>query len=191
MSPRERLVRYYITDRSQIGGSIAALMETIARNLTAGVEMIQLRERDLPARELLALTQAVLRLSNPGGTKVLVNDRSDVAMVAGAAGVHLRGGSVEAARIRAIAPADLVIGVSCHTVEEVARAEGEGASFAVLAPIYTTVGKGPPLGLGPLAEAARSVRIPVLALGGVTAARTQECLDAGAAGIAGISLFQR
>ena len=189
MSPFEGMLRYYITDRSQIGGT-QALLDAIARNLRAGVEMIQLRERDLSARELFALTQAVLRLPNPRGTKLLVNDRTDVAIAAGAAGVHLRGGSIEAGRIRTIVPGDFAIGVSCHTVEEVAVAESEGVDFVVLAPIYVTPGKGAPLGLGPLEEAARRVRIPVLALGGVTAERARECRNAGAAGIAGISVFQ-
>jgi thiamine-phosphate pyrophosphorylase len=122
---------------------------------------------------------------------VLLNDRTDVALACGAAGVHLRGNSVSPARIRSIAPPGFMIGVSCHSVDEVRRADDEGASFAVLAPIFATPGKGPALGIGPLREAARVARIPVLALGGITEARVQECMAAGAAGIAGISLFQR
>jgi thiamine-phosphate pyrophosphorylase len=184
------VIRYYITDRQQIPGP-ATLIECIARHLAAGMEMIQLRERDLSTRELQALAEAVLRLPNPHGTRILINDRTDVAISTGAAGVHLRGNSVSPARIRAITDADLLIGVSCHTADEVRRAAGEGASFAVLAPIFPTPGKGPALGLGTLAEAASAVRIPVLALGGVTAERVQACTDAGAAGIAAISLFQR
>jgi thiamine-phosphate pyrophosphorylase len=190
MSPPEKFLRYYITDRGQLG-SMQALIGTIARNLTAGVEWIQLRERELAARDLFALTQAVLQLPNPHGTKILVNDRTDVALAAGAAGVHLRGHSIAASRIRAMAPADFLIGVSCHSVDDVAWAESEGASFAVIAPVYETLGKGPAVGLEMLAAAARSVRIPVLALGGVNESRIAECLQAGAAGIAGISLFQR
>ena len=183
------MIRYYITDRSQLDGP-AALIRNIARQLVAGVEMIQLRERDLPARELQSLAQAVLHLPNPHSTRILINDRTDVALAAGAAGVHLRGNSLAPSHIRLIAPAEFLIGVSCHTVEDVRRAAAEGAGFAVLAPIYATPGKGPALGLGPLAEAARAVAIPVLALGGITGSRIRECLDAGAAGIAAISLFQ-
>jgi thiamine-phosphate pyrophosphorylase len=183
------MIRYYITDRSQLV-SPSALFENIARQLALGLEMIQLRERDLSAHDLMALAGSVLRLPNPHGTRILINDRIDVALASGAAGVHLRGNSVAPSRLRTIVPADFVIGVSCHSVEEVRRAEDDGASFAVLAPIYPTPGKGPALGLGPLEAAARTVRIPVLALGGVTTARVQECLAAGAAGIAGISLFQ-
>jgi thiamine-phosphate pyrophosphorylase len=184
------MIRYYITDRGPLG-STSALLANIADQLAAGIEMIQLRERDLSARELLALAEAVLRLPNPNGTKVLINDRADVALACGAAGVHLRGNSVAPWRIRAIAPERFLIGVSCHSVDDVRRAEDEGASFAVLAPIFETPGKGAPLGTGPLAEAVRAVGIPVLALGGITKERAQQCMDAGAAGIAGISIFQR
>jgi thiamine-phosphate pyrophosphorylase len=184
------IIRYYITDRRQLTGS-ESLLDCIARQLTVGVEMIQLRERDLTARELYALTQSVLAIPNPHGTRILVNDRADVALGAGAAGVHLRGKAVAPAAIRAIAPAGFLIGVSCHSVDEVQRAAGEGASFAVFAPIFATPGKGPAAGLDRLREAAASVTIPVLALGGVTDVRIRECLKTGAAGIAGISLFQR
>ena len=183
------MLRYYITDRGRLSGP-DTLLDHIARQLAAGIEMLQIRERDLPARELYALAQSVLRLPNPQGARILINDRADVALSTGAAGVHLRGHSVAPSRIRDMAPPDFLIGVSCHSVAEVQRAAGEGASFAVLAPIYDTPGKGPALGLAPLAEAARAVRIPVLALGGVNRARIAECLAAGAAGIAGISLFQ-
>jgi thiamine-phosphate pyrophosphorylase len=184
------MTRYYITDRVALG-SVAALIQNISDQLAQGIDMIQLRERDLSARELFNLAEAVLRLPNPRGARVLVNDRTDVALACGAAGVHLRGSSVSPARIRAITPHGFLIGVSCHSVDDVRRADAEGASFAVLAPIFATPGKGPALGTGPLAEAARTVRIPVLALGGITEARIQECMTAGAAGIAAISLFQR
>ena len=184
------MLRYYITDRAQLG-SLDALLANVGRQMAAGIEMIQLRERDLSARDLLALTEAILRLPNRSGTRVLVNDRTDIALAAGASGVHLRGNSIPPNRIRAIAPPDFLIGISCHSVDEVRRAEAEGASFAVLAPVYDTPGKGPALGLGPLEEAVQAVRIPVLALGGVTLGRIAECQGVGAAGIAGISLFQR
>jgi thiamine-phosphate pyrophosphorylase len=183
------MIRYYITDRAQLG-SVEALLENIAKQLARGIEIIQLRERDLSARDLLSLAETVLRIPNPGGTRLLINDRIDVALACGAAGVHLRGNAVAPRRIRKMTPGDFLIGVSCHSVEDVRRAEDEGASFAVLAPIFATPGKGPALGIGPLAEAARAVKIPVLALGGMTHERVKECMDAGAGGIAGISLFQ-
>jgi thiamine-phosphate pyrophosphorylase len=183
------VIRYYITDRSQLADP-GALAACIARNLASGVEMIQIRERDLSGHALHALVEQVLRLPNPHGARILVNDRADIALATGAAGVHLRGNAAAPSRIRAIAPEGFLIGVSCHSVEDVRRAAGEGADFAVLAPVYATPGKGPALGLEPLAAVVRSVRIPVLALGGVTSGRIKECLDAGAAGVAGISLFQ-
>lgn len=166
------------------------MLENIARRLADGVEMVQLRERDLSARELHDLAGSVMRLANPHGTRILINDRLDVALSVGAHGVHLRGHSVTPSEIRRIAPDGFQIGVSCHSQEEVRRAAVEGASFAVLAPIYPTKGKGPALGLGALRKATQSVRIPVLALGGITAERMAECQEAGAAGIAGISMFQ-
>ncbi len=153
--------------------------------------MIQLRERDLPARELLSLAECVLQIENPHGSKLLINDRIDVALASGAAGVHLRGNSIAPSRIYAITSPGFVIGVSCHSVDEVRRAADEGATFAVLAPVYETPGKGPAVGLAMLQEAAHAVHIPVLALGRITVQRVPECLEAGAAGIAGISLFQR
>ena len=184
------MIRYYITDRRQLTAH-ESLLDCIARQLTMGIEMIQLRERDLDAHELYALAQAVMALPNPHGTRFLINDRADVALASGAAGVHLRGHGPAPSTIRAITPPGFLIGVSCHSVDEVRRSADEGASFSVLAPIYPTPGKGPALGLDCLRNAASAVAIPVLALGGITAQRIPECLATGAAGIAGISLFQR
>jgi thiamine-phosphate pyrophosphorylase len=175
------MIRCYITDHSQL--------DAIAMQLMRGIELIQIRERHLTARDLQTLAGEVLRLPNPHGTRILINDRADVALATGASGVHLRGHSVAPSSIRAIAPAAFLVSVSCHSVEDVRRAADEGADIALLAPVYATPGKGQPLGLGPLNEAARAVRIPVLALGGITEQRIPECMEAGAAGVAGISMF--
>jgi thiamine-phosphate pyrophosphorylase len=183
------VIRYYITDGQALGDR-RSLLDNIARKLAAGIEMIQLRERHLSARELYDLTRSVLQLPNPNGTLILVNDRVDVAVGAGAHGVHLRSHAISPVLVRRIVPEVFQIGVSCHDVDDVRRAADEGASFAVLAPIYPTPGKGPALGLEPLRKAVESASIPVLALGGITAARIEECRQAGAAGIAGISMFQ-
>jgi thiamine-phosphate pyrophosphorylase len=182
------VIRYYITDRSTIGG-VGPLLETIRRN-AAAVDWVQIREKDLTARELLDLARRAIA----AGARVLVNDRVDVALACGAHGAHLPAHAIAPRVLRAITPQGFLIGVSCHSVEEVRRAETEGADFVVCGPVFATPSKaayGPPLGLERFGEAARSVRIPVLALGGVTEANAADCLRAGAAGIAGVRLFQK
>jgi thiamine-phosphate pyrophosphorylase len=186
------MIRCYVTDRCSIRGE-KRLIDAIARNIAAGVDWIQIREKDLSARELLHLVQCALALPNPGGTKILVNTRVDVALAAGAAGVHLSAGSIAPRTWRAITPPQFLIGVSCHTIEEVRAAETDGADYAVFGPVFTPLSKASdlaPRGLGALSKAAGAVKIPVLALGGVTRDRIAACLGAGASGIAGISLFQ-
>ena len=186
------MLRYYITDRRAIGG-IEALLRNIAHHLAAGIEMIQIREKDLHARDVYILTREVMRMPNPHNSRILVNSRIDIALSCGANGVHLPAGSPAPSRIRHIVPTDFLIGVSCHSVEEVERAEQGGADFAVFGPVFHTGSKaqfGEPQGLGRLHEACHSVQIPVLALGGIRESNIGPCLKAGASGIAAISMFQ-
>jgi thiamine-phosphate pyrophosphorylase len=181
------MLRYYITDRKALGGE-EALVRNIERQ--AGlVDMIQVREKDLSGRALAALVRDVLRV-RAGNAKVLVNDRADIALACGADGVHLRVGAYPPYLIRQIAPLGFLIGVSCHTAQEVKRAEQEAADFVVLGPVYKSPGKGYPLGLEAFRQACASVRIPVLALGGVSESQWPEVEQAGAAGFAAIRAFQ-
>lgn len=180
--------RYYITDRPAAGG-FDALMAYIARAMDQGVDLIQIREKDLCARELLALTRRALTLPNRRGSKVLVNSRLDIALAAGADGVHLPAGSPAPCDLRPITPAGFLFGVSTHDLAELQAAEREGADFAVFGPVFAE--KPRALGIEVLRAATAAVSLPIFALGGVNASNAALCIAAGAAGVAGISMFQR
>jgi thiamine-phosphate pyrophosphorylase len=159
-----------------------------ARAAGDGVETIQIRAKELSARELSGLVRAVLQVASK--SRILVNTRTDVALACGAHGVHLPAGSMSPATIRRIAPAGFLIGVSCHSQEELQAAEREDADFAVYGPVFPSATKTLlPIGIDAFREAVGSVRLPVYALGGVTAGNAWQCIEAGAAGVAGISLF--
>ena len=182
------MIRCYITNsQTWLAGS---LLDAIERNLAAGVTWIQIREKDLSARALFELVEAASKLPNPHGSKIIVNTRADVAIAAGAAGVHLPSGSPAARFWRR---PGFLVGVSCHSVDDVRNAEAEGADYAVFGPVFpprSKTARTEPRGLEGLRRATADVRIPVLALGGVTRENSDACISAGAAGIAGISLYQ-
>ena len=198
---------HYITDRSAFPGDESSrrrrLLEKIREAASAGVDFIQLREKDLSARELEALARealAVVRAASQLNTALLVNSRTDVALAVQAEGVHLRSDDINpqdaralwtsaaCAPARPLSPRAPLIGVSCHSPEEVAKAAVNGATFAVFAPVFEKK-DAPPTGLNLLKEACQA-NIPVLALGGINLSNAQSCLAAGAAGIAAIRLFQ-
>ena len=182
------MLRYYITDRRARGWSIEELLACIARNIDARVDYVQIREKDLPARDLLDLSARAAEIADGNSTKILVNDRADIALAAGAHGVHQRSNSIPPDRLRSILPRPFLIGVSCHSIQDVQQAQS--ADLIVFGPVFESPGKGPPTGLDALARAAAVSRVPVLALGGVNQQNAQACVEAGAAGIAAIRLFQ-
>lgn len=177
--------RYYITDRKAAGG-FRGLIEIIRDQLHLGVDLIQIREKDLLARELFEFTLAVLEVrdrelkNRRAQTKILVNSRSDIAVATGADGVHL-----PAAAPRETLPG-LIVGRSCHTLLEVEHAH---ADFVTYGPVFESPGKGPAVGLDALKAVCRTGK-PVYALGGVDWDNAEACMRVGATGIAGIRLFQ-
>jgi len=184
----------YITDRRQLRS--VSVADVIREAIRAGVDLVQIREKDLATRELVALVEEALSVAREpgrGGTLVVVNDRVDVALAAAADGAHLGVHSLPVQVVRRFVPHAFVIGVSCHSLAEAMAAESGGADYLVLGPVFETpskLGYGPPLGLAKLREVASRIKIPVLALGGITVDRIRPCLEAGASGIAGIRIFQ-
>jgi len=165
----------------------------VSTAVAAGIQLIQIREKKLPARFLFELTASAVAIARGSSTRILVNDRADVAAGAGAHGVHLTTRSLEPALIRKTFGAKFLIGASTHSLEEAREAQKGGANFAVFGPIFPTLtkeGYGAPLGVDRLAEAVREMTpFPLIALGGISHSNAWECLRAGASGIAGISLF--
>jgi thiamine-phosphate pyrophosphorylase len=188
----------YVTAREALGAdSTEKLLAKISSAAAAGVDWVQIRERDMQARELLTLTKSAIAAAGKTA-RVLVNERLDVALAAGAAGVHLRENSVPVSNLvrwlrQRTAPTDFLAGVSCHSVDQARQADAAGASYVFFGPVFETPAKkkfGPPQGIARLADVCGSVRIPVIAIGGVNDANASDCLQAGASGIAAIRMFQ-
>ncbi|MGH9445406.1 MAG: thiamine phosphate synthase [Terriglobia bacterium] len=181
----------YITDR---GGLPDGRLPLVLRQaIDAGIDIIQIREKDLATRPLMTLATAAVVQARDAKTQIVINDRLDVALTSKAAGIHLGRQSMPARRVREIAPENFLAGVSCHSLQEVRQAEMDGATYILLGPVFETPSKrsyGPPLSLRVLEQAASATAIPVYALGGITRERVLHCLNAGARGIAGIRIFQ-
>jgi thiamine-phosphate pyrophosphorylase len=212
------LILYYITDRKQFSGNpgeqCRRMLAKVDEAARAGVDAIQLREKDLPTRDLERLAREALEIvvaarRKGSRTRFLINSHADVAIACGADGVHLTSTDISAGEMRALwmrsqPQRPPVICVSCHSAADVRMSESQGADFAVLAPIFGKKETGREgIGLAALAEACgrlrspehtesapKPQRFPVLALGGVTLENARACLEAGAAGVAGIRLFQ-
>jgi thiamine-phosphate pyrophosphorylase len=187
------LVEHCVTDRRRFGLSIDALVDRVAIAARRGVDVIQVRERDLPDRELLSLVRRIVDASGGTAARVIVNDRADIAIAAGAAGVHLRADSVPARRVRAIVPAGFLVGRSVHTLAEAdAAIAGGGCDYLLFGTVYPSMGKPdghPVAGLARLEEVCRRSPLPVVAIGGVDRSRVAAIRAAGAAGFAAIGLF--
>lgn len=175
------MIRCYVTDRRQ-----GDLLHHVNAAIRDGVNLIQVREKDLNAGDLYALVCRVRDAAAGTATKVLVNDRLDIAIAAKIDGVHLPGNGLPTERVR---PLVGLLGRSTHTVEEATHAERSGADFVIFGPVFDTPGKIP-VGVNALRAVTAAVRMPVLAIGGITLENTPHVLAAGAAGIAGIRLFQ-
>jgi len=203
----------YVTDRRTLPGvapetSLAALAQKIQQVASAGVDWVQIREKDLTARDLAALTREVLRStakstsSKAGAVRILVNDRLDVALAEGAGGVHLGEKSLpvqEAKRLWCLSAlpgspaADFLFGVSCHSLEAARDAARSGADYIFFGPVFATPSKatfGAPQGLERLKQVCSAVTVPVIAIGGITLENASSCMQAGAAGLAAIRLLQ-
>jgi thiamine-phosphate diphosphorylase len=202
--PRGEPIICLVTDRHQLPAASGesegaqpsrnvedALVELVSAAVAAGVTMIHVRERDLDDRRLLGLTRRVVTAAGPHAL-VVVNDRVDVALAAGAGGVHLRGDSVPADRLSAVVPNGFVIGRSVHGVDEARAAAASGVHYLVMGTVFRSASKDPrtPIaGVGGLEAVARAVQIPVVAIGGITLANVHAVADAGAAGVAAIGAF--
>jgi len=201
LPPIRKPLLCYVTNRGALRVSARApeklLLAKIEQAAKAGVDWIQLREKDLSGKQLVELVSEAVRITS-GASAILINDRLDVACAAEAAGVHLGEQSLpvkEAKRLAAerVAEKSFLVGASVHSLETAQQAEQAGASYVIFGPVFATPSKasfGEPQGLERLREVCRKLQIPVLAIGGIVLEDAQDCLDAGAGGIAAIRLFQ-
>jgi thiamine-phosphate pyrophosphorylase len=190
-----------VTDRLSLARAIdpgadptVLLLEQVSAAAEAGIDLVHVRERNLDAAALARLVRECVARTAGTPTKVVVNDRVDIAMVAGASGVHLRSDSMGADRVRAVAPGGFLLGRSVHSADDARSVADAGqVDYLVIGTVFPTPSKAgghAVIGLSELERAARSSRVPVLAIGGVTAGTLPDVARAGAAGVAAIRLFQ-
>lgn len=192
--PTEKPLIYLITEGAatiqNFREKSIEILKLIEKAVEAKISLIQIREKQLSAKLLFELAREAAKITKDSETKLLVNERADIALAAKADGVHLPANSLSAEIIRANFPASFIIGVSAHTVAEVEKAKSEGADFATFSPIFPTVSKakyGAPQGIAKLREVVETVgEFPVIALGGINANNFAEAFRAGAKGIAAI-----
>jgi len=180
---------YLITDRKLFADS-GEMFTAVEEALKAGVKAVQLREKDLPTRELLDMAYGMRELTARYNARLFINDRADIALCVGADGVHLGQSSMTAYAVRKVVGDKFMIGVSTHNLEEALTAEKEGADFITFGPIYPTPSKlkyGKPVGVESLKKIAERVVIPVFGIGGIKPDNAKEVVNAGAYGVALIS----
>jgi thiamine-phosphate pyrophosphorylase len=214
LQPERKPILCYVTERRALEKALApptgdpipkdnrtdlahALLETIRKAASAGINWIQIREKDLETRALAELASGAVAATRETGTRILINDRLDVALALGAAGVHLGEASLPVKTLaewrRSAGRTEFLIGVSCHSVEAARSADDVGADYILFGPVFATPSKagfGAPQGIERLRYVCHAVRIPVLAIGGVTVENAPSCFAVGAAGVAAIRLFQ-
>ena len=181
-----------ITDRRRFAGGEDALVQRIAAAAKAGVHLVQVRERDMDARDLSRLVARCVAAVHNTRTRILVNDRLDVALTAGAHGVHLRGDSILASRARSLAPIGFLIGRSVHTVAEAVTAHADGGvDYLLFGAVFPTTSKPgqPPAGVKALADVVQATPVPVLAVGGISSDTAPQLERTGCAGYAAIGWF--
>jgi thiamine-phosphate pyrophosphorylase len=213
LSRRNSPLLCYVTDRRALriadhAESLAALTQQIEKIAAAGVEWVQIREKDLPAKEIASLARQALDIAaklparRSAALRVVVNDRLDVAIAARVSGVHLGERSlpvaeakrlIESAVRQQVVDRSFLIGASCHSIETAQAAQRDGAHYIFFGPIFATPSKaafGAAQGITRLAEVCQAVAIPVIAIGGITTDNANSCMQVGAAGLAAIRLFQ-
>lgn len=188
---------YLITNRNQLPAKISGpdyspIIDFIASAASAGIDLIQIREKDLPARDIYLIAKSAAEAVKDTPCRILINDRADIAAAIPGVGVHLTSSSISPETVRRAFGTGLLIGISTHSVRELETAASGRADFAVFGPVFETPSKavyGPPQGIEALKAAVWSVNLPVIALGGINDSNYCSVLESGAAGIAAISLF--